>query len=231
MTVASQKKHAGHVVLNSYVPAMQYAADITEGGIYMVNFGSPPAAATTGIITTMAQDTAVDVGRASFDSTTAYLAEAKFGATIRIIGTTTNTAAVAVYGRDFYGQPMKETLTLNSDTAVAGVKCFKTIDRVTCGASASDTFSMGWGGIWGLPYKTTHVLAEISDGAPATTGTLTAGVLTDPQTATTGDPRGRFTPNTTPDGSKDITAVFIADNSINAAGNGGLMGIAHYNAA
>lgn len=231
MAVYNQKKHAGRVALNSYVPAMQFAADIQEAGVYLVNFGSPPAAATTGIITTMAQDTAVDVGRASFDSTTAYLAEATFGATIRIIGTTTNTAAVAVYGRDFYGQPMKETLALNSDTAVAGVKVFKTIDRVTCGASASDTFSMGWGGIFGLPYKTTHCLGEIADGVPAAAGTLTAPVLTDPQTATTGDPRGRYTPTTTPDGSKDITGIFIADNSINAAGNGGLMGIAHYNAA
>ena len=231
MTIYAQRKHAGHVILNSYVPAMQYAADISDGGIFSVNFGSPPAATTTGIVTTKAQDTAVDIGRASFDSATAYLAEATFGATIRIIGTTTNTAAVAVYGRDFYGQPVKETLTLNSDTAVAGVKVFKTIDRITCGASASDTFSVGWGGIFGLPFKSSHCLGEVADGAPAAAGTLTASVLTDPQTATTGDPRGRYTPTTTPDGSKDISAVFIADNSINAAGNGGLMGIAHYNAA
>jgi len=231
MTVASQKKHAGHVRLNSYVPAMQFAADITDGGVYIVNFGSPPAAATTGIITTMAQDSAVDVGRASFDSATAYLAEATFGATVRIIGTTTNTAAVAIYGRDFYGQPMKETLTLADNVAVAGVKVFKTIDRITCGASASDTFSVGWGGIWGLPYKSTHCLGEIVDGVPAAAGTLTAPVLTDPATATSGEPRGKYTPTTTPDGTKDFTAVFIADNSVNAAGNGGLMGIAHYNAA
>ena len=231
MTVASQRKHAGRVALNSYVPAMQYAAELGDNNIFYVNFGSPPAAATTGIITTMAQDTAIDVGRASFDSATAYLAEATFGATVRIIGTTTDTAAVAIYGRDFYGQPMKETLTLADNVAVAGVKCFKTIDRVTVGASASDTFSMGWGGIWGLPFKATHCLGEIADGVPAAAGTLTAPVLTDPQTATTGDPRGRYTPTTTPDGAKDITAVFIADNSINATGNGGLMGIAHYNAA
>jgi len=210
---------------------MQFAADIMEGGNYVANFGSPPAAATTGIITTMAQDSAVDVGRSSFDSTTAYLAEARWGAVLRCIGTTTNTAAVNAYGRDCYGQPMRETITLTSDTAVNGVKCFKTIDRITCGVSASDTFSVGWGGIWGLPYKTTHCLAEIADGVPAAAGTLTAPVLTDPQTATTGDPRGRYTPTTTPDGSKDITGIFIADNSINASGNGGLMGIAHYNAA
>jgi len=130
MTVASQKKHAGHVRLNSYVPAMQFAADIQEGGVYIVNFGSPPAAATTGIITTMAQDTAIDVGRASFDSATAYLAEATFGATIRAIGTTTNTAAVAVYGRDFYGQPIKETFSLNSDTAVARIIVYPLLTTV-----------------------------------------------------------------------------------------------------
>lgn len=228
MALAYQKKHADYVPsVNSYVPAMQFAADIMEGGNYVVNFGSPPAASTSNILATTAQDSAVDVGRSSFVSG-GYLAEARFGAVVRCIGTTTDTAAVNLYGRDCYGQPMRETITLTDNVAVNGVKCFKTIDRITCGASASDTFSVGWGAIWGLPYKTTHCLGEIADGVPAAAGTVTAPVLTDPQTATTGDPRGRYTPTTTPDGSKDITAFFIADNSVNASGNGGLMGIAHY---
>jgi hypothetical protein len=53
-------------------------------------------------------------------------------------------------------------------------------------------------------------------------------VLTDPQTATTGDPRGTYAPNVTLDGSTEVEIYAIADRGVNDDGNGGLLGIKHY---
>lgn len=51
--------------------------------------------------------------------------------------------------------------------------------------------------------------------------------LTDPATATTGDPRGSYEPLRTLDGS-EIKVSMIGNNEVNASNNGGLMGIRHY---
>lgn len=59
---------------------------------------------------------------------------------------------------------------------------------------------------------------------------LTVPDLTDPQTTTTGDPRGTYEPITLLDGVKKIEVAFVGDNVVNAAGNGGLHGIRHVTA-
>lgn len=51
--------------------------------------------------------------------------------------------------------------------------------------------------------------------------------LTDPQTVTTADPRGTYEPIITPDGVKEIIVGLVGDPYVNAAGNGGLLGIKH----
>lgn len=51
--------------------------------------------------------------------------------------------------------------------------------------------------------------------------------LTDPGTVATGDPRGLYEPITAPAGNPIIVAM-VGENSVNAAGNGGLMGLQHY---
>lgn len=51
-------------------------------------------------------------------------------------------------------------------------------------------------------------------------------VVTDPQTTTTGDPRGTYEPLLTPDGSEIIVGL-VGDPAFNASGNGGLHGIRH----
>tara|TARA_Y100000034_G_C6887065_1_gene407415 strand:+ start:1112 stop:2140 length:1029 start_codon:yes stop_codon:yes gene_type:complete len=58
-------------------------------------------------------------------------------------------------------------------------------------------------------------------------GSFTPPVLTDPQTTTTGDPRGTYTPGTTLDGTLEIEVCYIPDSFRNASGNGGLHGIVH----
>lgn len=52
--------------------------------------------------------------------------------------------------------------------------------------------------------------------------------LTDPATASTGDPRGTYHPNTTLDGIIEVIVGMVGDTDVNAAGNGGLHGIRHY---
>ena len=229
MPLAYQKKHADYNPPNNgYVPNMVFAADIMESSIYVAAFGAPPAASTTSIVNAQSIATAVTLYRNQFVTpASSYLAVAKFGAVVRVVASGAATSTIDVYGRDMYGQPMRETITLNGATPVNGVKVFKTLDKIVFGVTAATTASVGWGGIWGLPYKTTACLTEIADGVTAAAGTVTAPTLTDPATATTSEPRGKYTPTTTPDGSKQITAVFVADNSNNGT-NGGLMGIAQY---
>jgi hypothetical protein len=50
------------------------------------------------------------------------------------------------------------------------------------------------------------VLGELQDGAKATAGTIVAGVSS-VATATTGDVRGTYTPNATPDASKAFQLI------------------------
>lgn len=52
--------------------------------------------------------------------------------------------------------------------------------------------------------------------------------LTDPATAITGDPRGTYEALMTLDGVSQIVAGLSGDNSVNASGNGGLLGIQHF---
>lgn len=54
----------------------------------------------------------------------------------------------------------------------------------------------------------------------------TAAVTTDPQTTTTGDPRGSYEPIVTMDAVKEILIGLLGDASYNSSGNGGLHGIA-----
>src|SRR5258706_890118 len=75
-------------------------------------------------------------------------------------------------------------------------------------------------------------------GALASSRMLTAGLtltptqftlpdLTDPGTVITADPRGLYEPLTAPNGNP-IAVGLVGDMQVNAAGNGGLMGIQHY---
>lgn len=210
--------------INRYVPACTFAGDVSLGGIVQVDFGAPAVTSATGILSARSIDTAATVQRASL---TSYRSDARFGRNLIVRASGAATSTVDAYGRDFYGQPIRETLTLNNTTSVTGLKSFMVLDRVVCGATTSITIDLGWGTRMGLPYKITSVIKETADGVTASAGTLTAPVLTDPQTATTGDPRGQYAPTTTPDGSKQLSIVAIVDDGVNASGNGGLMGIAH----
>lgn len=208
---------------NGYVPACGYAADVVHGGMFLVDLGAPAAAAAASILSATSIATAVD--------TTTFLddeADAPFGRNITVVASGAATSNVTIYGRDYLGQPMRESFTLNGATPVVGVKAFYWVDRITAGVTAATTINVGWGARFGFPYKTQAVNTEMVNDAVGTVGTFTAGVNTDPQTATTADPRGLYTPNGTVNGTNNFELRVIVDNEVNSSGNGGLHGIPHY---
>jgi hypothetical protein len=207
---------------NNYVPACGYAADVVHGAPFEVDFGTPAAADADAILN--------DQSIATAGSTTTFLdssSDASFGQNVTVVASGAATSTVTVHGFDCHGQPMSEQLTLNGTTPVVGVKAFKSIAEVEFGATGATTIDLGWGSKLGVPYRITHCLGEQADGVAAAAGTVVAGVRTDPQTVTTVDPRGCYTPTTTANGSKRLKAFFLLDGFVNSSGNGGLQGIAH----
>jgi hypothetical protein len=210
-----------HPRYNAYVPACRYADDVVHSAPLVVNFGAPAAANATAILNAQSIATAGGVN-------VSFTMSEIWGRNVTVVASAAATSTVTVIGRDYLGQPMRETLTLNGTTPVVGLKSFKWIFRVEYGATAGVTINVGTGSRLGLPYRVSNVLAEKVNSVAGTVGTLTAAVLTDPQTATTGDPRGQYTPNATMNGTNRIEIAVLTDNFVNASGNGGLFGIAHF---
>jgi hypothetical protein len=186
----------------------------------MVDFLTPIAAVAAGVLS--AQSIAAAVDTSTFLSDTA---DAPFGRNITVVASGAATSNVTIYGKDYLGQGISESFTLTGAAPVLGLKAFKWIDRITAGITAGTTINVGFGTKLGLPYRMSNVMEETANGAEATIGTFVAGVLTDPQTSTTGDPRGTYVPSTTLNGTNRIMGTFMPYNVLNANGNGGLFGI------
>lgn len=229
MTLANKQPDNFQRTINNYVPGLKYVADVVHGGTFRVSLGPSTVAAASGAVILAAL---TDLATATtFTTLLDYVADAYYGRNVTVTGTAgTDTGVVTIVGRDYLGQPMKENIVAGDNAATVGKKAFKWIDAVTVATvDATETFSVGWGTAFGLPYKTVKVLSEEADGVvDGTLAVLTAPVLTDPQTITTGDPRGTVVPHTTPDASTDITVTLVLDNSVNSSGHGGLHGIAQF---
>jgi hypothetical protein len=210
--------------ISQYTPNMEFAADVI-GETVIVNLGAPAALNADGILdgvsTTTAANTITSSSFAStFDgsstslTTTAGQIDATYGRSLTCIAITGVTSAITVTGRDYLGQIMQETMTLGGTTTVAGLKAFKYVDTcaVAAGGPTGGTFDLGWGDLLGLPYKAEILLSDTEDKVAAA-GSITAGVATDPQTATTGDPRGTFSPASATDGSIVYEVRYIVDNT------------------
>lgn len=212
---------------NGYVPGMQYAVAVGIENILTVDFGTPALADADAILDGQSIATA--------GTTTTLLddeADAPFGRNITVVASGAATSTVTIVGRDYLGQPVKKTMTLNGATPVVGTVAFKWIDYITYGATSATTIDVGWGSALGLPYRCIKALSELFDKAPQTVGTLTAPVYTDPGTATTGDPRGIYTATGTLNGAKRLVCVFLTDPSVTVDSDdklaGGLYGVKHY---
>lgn len=225
MTQAQRKFNDGDYY---YVPGMQAGGDLGQALNGRFEFGALVLADTDGILNDQSINAAGEA--TTFLATYSVANMGPFGRTVTVVASGAATSAVTVIGRDYLGQKMRETLTLNGTTAVAGVKAFKYVDRVEFAATAATTIDVGFGARFGLPYTTMRVAAEYVDNVSGTVGTFVAPIFTDPQTATTGDPRGLYTPNSAPNGTKKYALDLEFTNFINAANNGGLHGIRHFNA-
>lgn len=223
--------------VNAYVPNLAYTAGAVHDQPTEVVFGPMAVASAANIIA--AQSIAANGSTTTFlqDNTDPVQAANQalypygpgFGRNLTYVASGAATSTVTVTGRDYLGQKMSETITLNGATPVLGQKCFKWIDLIAWTLTAAVTINVGTGTKFGLPYRAMNVLAEMSNKQRVgTLGTLANADVTDPQTVSTADPRGSYIPNTTPDGTKIISAIFLFDNSNNANGNGGLHGIQHF---
>lgn len=139
-----------------------------------------------------------------------------FGRTLSLTSADAD-GVLTVYGRDYLGQQMTQQVTMVT-SAGATTKAFKYVDKVI--SSTNDgaiTITCGSG--HGLPFCAQEIVRETVDGVAATEGTITAAVSTTPS-ATTGDVRGTFNPNTATDSAKDIEVTYVTTNRL----TGGLYG-------
>ena len=118
------------------------------------------------------------------------------------------------------------TITLDVSAAATEADAVEVDTPTTAGYNANNRFDAG-----------DHIEIVVTDAD--TSGAISVGVemvptqcevadQTDPQTATTGDPRGFYEPITPANGSQEIIVGLLGDNSVNSSGNGGLHGIEHY---
>jgi len=125
---------------------------------------------------------------------------ATFDVPRNVVAAWTNTAVLTVTGTDEYGNVMRESSA--SGTSMTGAKAFKTITSVTTSANITG-LTVGSGVRLGLPMylpNVPNVISQLQDGAAATAGTVVAGDSA-VATATTGDVRGTYAPNSAPNGS------------------------------
>ena len=178
-----------------------------------LNLGAPSAAAAGTVVSAAAR-----VG-ANLLTTYANAVVLDVPRVLKIVssnaGDTTQT--VTIRGTDEFGVAMTETISANGTTIVNGKKAFKTVISDTTSATFAGNLSIGQLATFGLPFFLAggtgagmgYVIKEATDGATPTAGTAAGGDLTN-ATATTGDVRGTWTPNTAADGAKVFEAVILA---------------------
>ena len=194
--------------INNRVEACCYAADVGVDGLTTVDIPAPPAALATGILN------AQSIAAAGTSSPVVGFNPSvmgRYGRNVTVVASGAATSNVTVYGFDYLGQAMKESFTLTGATPVVGKKMFADIVSVAYGLTAGTTINVGYGAVLGVPYKVlgTTILSELTSDVTPTAGALVAGVS--PQTLTSGDPRGTYTPNLAPDGVRSYRFTCVVD--------------------
>lgn len=129
-----------------------------------------------------------------------------------------NAGDITVVGKDFLGQIMSETITCTVGT-VAGAKAFKQITELKASSGLAGNVIVKAGAEYGLPFCGVEVIREVVDGVASSEGAITVPDSAT-ATATTGDVRGTYNPNTAGDGSKDISLTYVTTSEL----AGGLYG-------
>ena len=188
--------------------AMASAEKMAPASAVLVTLGAPDTADADGVC---ASQDLLAVGAGVIAGALASGGVATFDVPRNVVAAWTNTAVITITGTDEYGAVVVESSA--SGTSLAGKKAFKTVTAVSISADAT-SLTVGSGDVLGLPVflpSTGRVLKEMQDGAAATAGTLIAGVRTAPATATTGDVRGTYDPNSACNGSLKFELVIALE--------------------
>lgn len=176
----------------------------------IISLGTPIASDADGIVASQACTAvgglATGINGALASGGVCVLAEAR-----AIVAAWTGTAVLTVTGTDEYGEAISQSSA--SGTSLTGTKAFKTITGVSTSADITG-LTVGTGKVLGLPVflpGTGVVIRELQDGTAATAGTIVAGV-TSAATATTGDVRGTYAPNSNPNGSLSFQLIALLEN-------------------
>lgn len=184
-----------------------------QAPIMLVNLGMPTTVVTTAVAAAQAvagaanltlNGTLATAGVVTFDQARAVQMVSSNA------GDTTQTAAIT--GTDEYSVAMHETLTFNGTTVVTGKKAWKTITAVAISAVMTGNASMGNSTTLGIPIylpEASAVCKESLDGVTATAGTLVAADRAK-ATATTGDVRGTYVPNSAPNSAR-VFQLYVAN--------------------
>lgn len=207
--------------INLAVRSKTYTGNIEGAGIVYADLGAPVALGSTiGSAQSIAAAGTFAVN-GTIDQSDARIM-GRFGRAVSIVASGTATEVITINGRDYLGQPMKESITLNSGTAVLGNKAFRYVD--------SFTVPTGTGGInltittnnkFGVPHKFVALVHERKDGiTAANAGVFVVGLANaTAATATNADVRGTYLPATVlPDGVRQFELRYIADET-NLDGN------------
>ena len=150
--------------------------------------------------------------------------------------TATSTVAVAdtvftITGYDFWKVKTVEQFTIAAAaSAGAGKKAFAYIESIaiySAGDITTDTVTVGWGDVLGLPYKLTSKADAVRvffNDVLDDSATVVKADATAPATATTGDVRGTVDTNSASDGSAVVVWMHVQDTSTPE----GLRGVAQY---
>lgn len=182
---------------------VQLPARVRETSVMTFDLGAPDTADADGVCASQAGTAATAM---TINGALASGGVATFDVPRNVVGAWTNTATLTVTGTDVYGVTIVETS--GSGTSMAGAKAFKTITSVVPSANITGA-TVGTGDKIGLPLRLPgvgYVLKEIQDEAAATAGTVVAGV-TSAATATTGDVRGTYDPNSACNGALSFKLV------------------------
>lgn len=171
----------------------------------VVRFGTPLAANTTLVLaTTAVADTVLHA------LTTPVVLD--IPRSLQIVSSGSDTAVITIRGLDEYGVAMTESLTLNGTTPVLGKKAWKTVVSYQAGAAMANNLSIGSSVKMGFPMMLgakAYVISESVDGDVAgTRATIVAADSTVPS-ATTGDVRGTYQPNTAQNAAHRYEAICI----------------------
>lgn len=166
--------------------------------VVTIDLGAPVASDSDGVC---ASQSITAAGTGAIAGALATGGVATFDVPRNVVAAWTGTAVITITGTDEYGNVVVESSA--SGTSLAGKKAFKTVTAVDVSADVTGA-TVGTSKVLGLPTfleGAAYIIKEIEDGAVATAGTVVSGVST-AATATTGDVRGTYSPDSTPNGTK-----------------------------